>query len=102
MHPDPLQKKLIAAARANPPADQVPFAFEKRVMARLAAQPAPDIWTLWSRELWRGAMGCLAVVVLLGALSFFVPRSGASGNDLSQDFVNTMMASVDQDTDSNW
>ena len=33
-----LQKKLIAAARANPPGDGVPYAFEKRVMALLAAR----------------------------------------------------------------
>ncbi len=35
-----LQKKLIAAARANPPGDGVPYAFEKRVMALLAARTA--------------------------------------------------------------
>ena len=33
-----LQKKLLAAARANPPGDRVPYAFEKRVMALLAAR----------------------------------------------------------------
>ena len=30
-----LQEKLLAAARGNPPGDQVPYAFEQRVMARL-------------------------------------------------------------------
>ena len=34
-----LERKLIAAARANPPSDRVPYAFEKRIMARLAARP---------------------------------------------------------------
>ena len=37
-----LQKKLIAAARANAPGDHVPYAFEKRVMALLASRVAPD------------------------------------------------------------
>ena len=38
-----LQRKLIAAARANAPGDGVPYAFEKRVMALLASRAAaPD------------------------------------------------------------
>jgi len=35
-----LQRKLIAAARANPPSDRVPFAFEKRILAQLRARAA--------------------------------------------------------------
>ena len=38
-----LERKLIAAARANPPSDRVPYAFEKRIMARLAAR-SPCRW----------------------------------------------------------
>jgi hypothetical protein len=37
-----LKKKLIAAARANVPGDQVPYAFEKRVSALLASRVAPQ------------------------------------------------------------
>ena len=48
-----LERKLIAAARANPPSDRVPYAFEKRIMARLAAWPVADSWALWARALWR-------------------------------------------------
>ena len=50
-----LERKLIAAARANPPSDRVPYAFEKRIMARLAARPVADGWALWARALWRAA-----------------------------------------------
>jgi len=70
-----LQKKLIAAARANPPSDRVPYAFEKRITALLAARPVLDRWALWSRALWRGAVGCLAVMALLSAGSFFIPQN---------------------------
>src|SRR2546429_320289 len=35
-----LHKKLLAAARAHQPRADVPYAFEKRVMARLAGKPA--------------------------------------------------------------
>jgi hypothetical protein len=95
-----LQKKLIAAARSNPPSDRVPYAFEKRITVLLAARPVLDRWAIWSRALWRGAVGCLAVLLLFGAGSLFLPHNGAS-DDLSQDFENTMLASADQDTDNN-
>lgn len=97
-----LQKKLIVVARANPPSDRVPHLFEKRISALLAARPMLDRWALWSRALWRGAVGCLAVMVLLGTGSFFIPQNTGSAGDLSQEFENTMLASADQDTDFTW
>ena len=54
-----LQKKLIAAARANVPGDRVPYAFEKRVMALLASRVAPQNLDLWVRGLWRAAVSCV-------------------------------------------
>src|SRR5438093_224944 len=100
-----LQKKLIAVARANPPSDRVPYAFEKRITALIAARPMLDRWALWSRALWRGAVACLALMVLLGTGSFFIPQNTVSTGDLSQEFENTMLASADQDTqdtDNTW
>jgi hypothetical protein len=91
-----LQSNLIAAARANPPGDGVPYAFEKRVTALLASRVAPDSLALWVHGLWRAAVSCVALTVLLGAWAFFTPASTASSNDLSQDFENTLLASVDQ------
>jgi hypothetical protein len=90
-----LQKKLIAAARANPPGDGVPYAFEKRVMALLAARAAIDRLALWVRGLWQAAASCVAVAVLLGAWAFFNPAA-ANTDDLAQNFENTLLASVDQ------
>ena len=96
-----LEKKLIAAARANPPGDHVPYAFEKRITARLTARTVLDRWADWSRALWRGAAGCLAVLVVSGACWLFLPQNGGGANDLSQDFENTMLAAADQpDTDN--
>ena len=77
MNPAELQKKLIAAARANPPGDGVPYAFEKRVMALLAARTAADNPVLWVRGLWRAAVSCLAIALMLGAWAFFNPATGA-------------------------
>ncbi len=55
-----LQQKLLDAARANPPSDNVPYAFEGRIMAHLAAKPAFDILATWNRTLWQAAAPCVA------------------------------------------
>jgi len=92
-----LQSKLIAAARANPPGDGVPYAFEKRVMALLAARGGvTDRLVLWVRGLWQAAASCMAVAALIGAWAFFNPAASANADDLAQNFENTLLASVDQ------
>jgi hypothetical protein len=91
-----LHKKLIAAARADPPGGQVPYAFEKRVTALLGSRVAPDNLALWVHGLWRGAMSCVAVAAVCGVFSLLAPAAADNRNDLSQDFENTLLASVDQ------
>jgi hypothetical protein len=88
------QRKLIAAARSEPVNERVPYAFEKRVMARLAAEPAIDPVAAWARALWRAAAACAAITVLLGAWSLYEPSAGAPGTDLSEDFENTVLATA--------
>jgi hypothetical protein len=96
MNPAELQKKLIAAARANPPGDGVPYAFEKRVTALLAARTPGGNAVLWVRGLWRAAVSCLAIALMLGVWAFLNPTTRASAGDLSQNFENTLLAAVDQ------
>jgi hypothetical protein len=96
MNPAELQKKLIAAARAHPPGDGVPYAFEKRVMALLAARISNSNPVLWVRGLWRAAVSCLAIALMLGVWAFFNPATTANAGDLSQNFENTLLAAVDQ------
>jgi hypothetical protein len=74
----------------------VPYAFEKRVMALLAARPAIDPLALWVRGLWRAALSCAAIALLCGAWAFFHPTTPTNAGDLSQSFENTLLASVDQ------
>ena len=99
MNLNKLNQKLIAAARLNAPDDRVPYAFEKRIMARLAARSVPDGLALWAQALWRAAFPCLAIVLLLGVYSFFLPNTATvtvANTELSQDFENTLLAAVDQ------
>ena len=95
MNPAELQTKLVAAARLQKPDDRVPYAFEKRITALIAARAGADRWVAWTRGLWRAAVSCAVVAVVFGAVSLFVPAKADNGGDLSQDFENTLLASVD-------
>lgn len=92
-----LQKRLLAAARADVPGDQVPYAFEKRVTALLAARGTADNLDLWVSGLWRAAVPCVAVTLLFGAWAVLNPEITATpADDLAPNFENTLLALVDQ------
>ena len=95
MNLEQLQKKLIAAARRNAPGDQVPYAFERRVMARLSARPRFDEWTAWVRPLWYGAGVCAAVAVLMSVWSFEPDADPDLASYFSQDIEQTILGSDD-------
>jgi hypothetical protein len=95
-----LQKKLLAAARSNPPDEHVPYAFEQRVMARLAEKPAGDTLAIWNRTLWQAAAPCVAVMLLLGAWTFLAPRDDNSGETLAADLESTLSSPFDNQTET--
>jgi len=110
MNLEQLQRKLLAAARANPPGDHVPYAFEKRILARLASVKPMDSWALWSHALWRAAAPCVAMALLLGVFHVVAPEAGsvdsgavtgATNYDLPQDFAQTLLAAVNE-TEEVW
>jgi len=95
MNLDNLHKKLIAAARANPPGDQVPYAFEKRVMAALRSRTAPDEWAGWIRGLWCSAGVCAAIAVLFGVWTAMPSGEPELGASFCHDLEQTIFASSD-------
>jgi hypothetical protein len=95
MNLEALRHKLLSAARAHPPADRVPYAFEKRIMARLGPPLVLDLSALWARALWRAAAPCVAVSLLLGAWTLFTAQESVAGEELSLDFEQAMLAVVD-------
>ena len=99
MNLEQLHKKLISVARQNPPGDQVPYAFEKRIMARLKTR-AVDTWALWSHALWRAALTCVLVVAGIGLWSASPLHKNDS--DLSEDFEDAVFASFDQNVGDTW
>jgi hypothetical protein len=102
MNLNELHRKLIAAARAHPPADRVPYAFEKRILAHLTERGAVDPWTWWVRGLWRAAASCIAISLLLGAWTLLIPAGTLAEDEFSQTLENSVFAAVDQDGDSTW
>jgi hypothetical protein len=92
-----LQSKLLAAARREPVRDEVPYAFEQRIMARLPRRILPDGWATWSQALWRAAAPCVAVMLLLTAWSFNSPEAAGPAGDLDQEIEQAVMAAVDQE-----
>lgn len=100
MNLEALHRKLIKVAQATPPGDQVPYAFEKRILARLAERRAADLAGTWARALWRSAAACVAVMLVLGVWSFAASdRSTAttgSTENFDQQFENALLAGIDQ------
>lgn len=92
MNLDNLQSKLIAAARAMPPDDRVPYAFEKRVMTRLMSGRV-DLLGAWSTALWRAAVSCVAIMLLSGAWSLW-SHYQHDQTDFSQEFETAVFASA--------
>ena len=91
-----LERKLIAAARATPADERVPYAFEQRIMARLRERPAFDASAFWARSLWRAALSSLAIVVMLGAFTWLAPTGDSV--EFSQEFESTVLAPVHNDS----
>src|SRR4051812_22835513 len=95
MNLDALQTKLVNAAKANPPSENVPYCFEKRIMATLRNQSPVNIWALWAQPLWRAALSCVAITMLCGVWSFSSLSTNDSG-DLSQDLETAVYAGLNQ------
>jgi hypothetical protein len=97
MNSEKLVRKLVAAARSDEPADHVPYAFEKRILARLPARSTPDFAALWARALWRAALPCVAIPLLLGLWAGSPSRPLAEREiSLAQQFEESVYASVVQ------
>jgi hypothetical protein len=90
-----LQKKLLAVARANKPSDAVPYAFEKRIIARVVSRSALDGWSLWNRALWQAAAPCVALMLLLGAWTLISSPTESAAQSLASDLESAVYAPFD-------
>ena len=98
---DKLQKKLIEVARAHPPIDGVPFAFERRIMAVVATSFVADPWAAWSRALWRAAAPAVGIMCMMSLWSILSGDPALISTDaLAADLESTVLAPFDQIEDS--
>jgi hypothetical protein len=99
MNLENLRTKLIAAARHDAPADDVPYAFEKRIQARIRNQPIEDIWSLWANGLWKGAAACAAISAISIVLSLWALPALADDPPAAP-FETVVLAGADELTES--
>lgn len=90
-----LHQTFIAVARAHPPSDDVPYAFEQRVMAHIREHPTPDPWALWSRALWRAAVPCFTLTLGLTLWALFSPPVTQADGGLEAALDETVLSSVE-------
>ena len=96
-----LEKKLIRLARATPMSDHVPFAFEKRILAAIGAQHPEDIWSFWSRALWKAAAPCVGVMLVMGAWAILTPGVNTVSDSYSTDLESALLAPL-HSPESTW
>lgn len=63
------QKQFLTVARNIPDRDQVPYAFEQRILARVKSVPFYDPITAWGQMLWRAVVPCVAITCLAGFIA---------------------------------
>jgi hypothetical protein len=96
-----LEKKLITAARMNPPGDRVPFAFEQRVVACLKSSRIIDPLGWWSRALWLGAGACAAIALLTSVWASPPDELGDATYSFSHGVEQALFATAG-DADNAW
>ncbi len=95
-----LQAKLMAVARSASPDDRVPYAFEKRIMARLGGTVPLDALGLWARALWRAAVPCLTVAMLLCLWNLWHDTGSSLNGDFPKEFETAVLTAADQSSDA--
>lgn len=91
-----LHQKLIAAARRQAPDERVPYAFEKRIMARITSSAHVDTLAMWTHALWRAAVCCIAIMALSGAWTFWSAHHQPQP-DFAQELDSAVLVSASPD-----
>lgn len=87
-----------------PSDERVPYAFEKRILARLQETPALDPIALWAQALWRGVAPCLGVMAVALVMSFAAKEESAVGSTQTDiaDFETAVYAPVQVAMGDSW
>ena len=97
---DTILDEMLAKTREMPSDNQVPYAFEKRIMAHIkeAPEPAANPWELWGHSLWRALVPCLAILVLAAV---WMKAPGETTGTTSPKADAPTVATIDSPADEN-
>jgi hypothetical protein len=89
------QSRLVKLAGNIPPDDRVPYAFEKRIMARIKAGVAIDPLALWGKLLWRSVIPCMGIMLLTTIIASFTGESDNYAPDLESAVLEPITLELD-------
>ncbi|MGC8828630.1 MAG: hypothetical protein ACP5MG_05770 [Verrucomicrobiia bacterium] len=95
MNRELLLKKLLNAAKLHRPADTVPYAFEKRIMARIESAQVYETTLFWAQNLWRAAKPCIAIMIIVCLWALFAHNQVAIDNP-QEAFETAVLAGLNQ------
>jgi hypothetical protein len=84
-------EEFVRLARELPVNERTPYAFEKRIMARIGCGPVSDAVSEWAHLLWRAMAPCLGIMLLVAAVSL-AAMSTDSPPEESPDLEATVFA----------
>jgi hypothetical protein len=73
--------EFVKLARELPANERTPYAFEKRIMARLADSPVADAVSEWAHLLWRAMAPCLGIMLLVAAVSLAMASNNPASDE---------------------
>ncbi len=93
-----LRQKLTQAARAGAKDDSVPYGFEHRIMASIRSHGdlCLGVRVEWAGGLWRAAISCVGLVVVLMTCSLTFPGEQSGVEDLGVALENAILAAADE------
>jgi hypothetical protein len=83
-------EEFLTVARELPANERTPYAFEKRIMARIAHAPV-DTMSEWAHVLWRAMAPCVGIMLLVAAVSLAAMSSDPTPDE-SPDLEATVFA----------
>lgn len=78
-----LRQKLIRAAREEAMSEEVPYAFEQRILHAIRRAPVRDPFLPWIAGLWRAAFCSLAIAAAAGTWHWGQTEESTSDNDIA-------------------
>jgi hypothetical protein len=90
-------ERFLKFARNLPGNEHVPYAFEKRIMARIRELLTPAPLAFCSRMLWRAVVPCFGVMILAALFSTKEPTA-AFIDQATFDPAETMTETVDSES----